>query len=583
MYDHLITGATVIDGTGAPGFAADVAVQDGRVARIGAPGSLGTDAAEITDGAGLVLCPGFIDPHTHYDAQLLWDPWATPSNVHGVTTVISGNCGFTLAPLRAEDVDWTLQMMAEVEGMPLAALAAGVGGGWTSFPEYLDRLDGHLGVNAAFLVGHCALRRFVMGEAGSGNGASPAQIDEMRTLLHEALDAGALGFSSSQSFTHNDGDGKPIPSRAATEEELLALCEVVGHHEGTTLEYITDGCLKGFTDDETERIVAMSLTGRRAVNWNVLTVDSRDPDTVQHQLGPTRLAAERGGRVVALTMPILVPMNMSFLTRCALTLMPYWDRILTLPIEARRAVLRDPEVRRKMDEAARSDEAGVLRRLSDWATYTIGDTFSAENAAVEGRRVGDIAAARGQDPFDVLVDIVLADDLRTVLWPTPPEDDADSWKLRMELLDSGSAMVGGSDAGAHLDRMLGSVYPTVFLGDTYRGRRLVSPERAVQLMTDVPAQLFGLRDRGRIEEGAHADLVLFDPDTIGSGPVRTVTDLPADSARLNAGALGVRRVFVGGRVAVADGEATGALAGQLLRSGRDTHTVTIPADAEERP
>ena len=577
MYDHLILGATLIDGTGAPGRPADVAIEDGRVRAIGEPGSLGREAADVVDADGLVLCPGFIDPHTHYDAQLLWDPFGSPSDIHGVTTTVNGNCGFTLAPLRDDDTAWTLEMMAEVEGMPLPALTAGVGGDWTTFGEYLAKLDGNLGINAAFLVGHCALRRFVMGESGTGSTATDEQVDEMRRLLAEAIEAGAIGFSSSQSFTHDDGDGHPVPSRSADETELLALCEEVSRHEGTTLEYITDGCLKGFTDDEIERIIQMSLRGQRAVNWNVLTVDSRDREGVEHQLEPSRQAEARGARIVALTMPILVPMNMSFLTRCALTMMPYWDRILTLPIEARRAVLRDAEVRQKMDEAARSPEAGVLARLSNWAEYSIGDTFSDENKPLEGRLVGDIAAERGQEPFDCLVDIVLADDLRTVLWPTPPENDDESWRLRMELIDSGRAMIGGSDGGAHLDRMLGTVYPTIFLADVYRGRKLLSPERAVQLITQVPAQLFGLRDRGEVREGAHADLVLFDPDTIDAGPVRKVADLPADNERLHAPALGIARVYVGGTETVRDGESNGTLAGQVLRSGTDTETVPIPA------
>ncbi len=572
MLDHLIRGATVIDGTGAPGRPADIGIRDGRIVAIG---EVTEDAAETFDATGLVVCPGFVDPHTHYDAQLLWDPFASPSNLHGVTTIISGNCGFTLAPLRAEDAAWTLEMMSEVEGMPLAALHAGVDANWSTFAEYLDRLEGNLGVNAAFLVGHCALRRYVMGEEGTGNEATPAQVEAMRTELDAALAAGALGFSSSQSFTHNDGEGRPIPSRSATTDEVLALCEVVADHEGTTLEYITDGCLKGFSDEEVARLTAMSLAADRPLNWNVLTIDSRDPGAFEHQLAASDKAAAQGARVVALTMPILVAMNMSFLTRCALTLFPYWDTILTLPVAERMEKLRDADVRRQMEAAAQSEDAGVLRRLNGWADYTIGDTFSDENHPLEGRRVGDIAAERGQEPFDALVDIVLADGLRTVLWPKPLEDDDESWRLRMEVLDSGRAMVGGSDGGAHLDRMLGSVYPSAFLGDAYRGRRLLDPERVVQLMTDVPARLFGLVDRGRVAEGWHADLVVFDPDAIGSRPVRTVQDLPADSARLFAGADGIRRVYVGGTPAVVDGEATGELAGTLLRAGRDTAGTSL--------
>ena len=274
-------------------------------------------------------------------------------------------------------------------------------------------------------------------------------------------------------------------------------------------------------------------------------------------------------------MPILVPMNMSLLTRCALTLIPGWDQILTRPLPERMELLRDPAVRARMRIDAEAEAAGVFRRLNRWADYTIGDTYAEENRDLEGRRVGDIAAERGQDPFDTLIDIALVDDLRTVLWPRPLEDDDASWKLRMELLDSGRAMIGGSDGGAHLDRMLGSIYPTKFLADTLRGRRLVSLERAVQMMTDTPAQLFGLRDRGRVQVGHHADLVLFDPGAIDAGPVRKVADLPAGAERLTADAVGIVRVLVNGSAIVADGEPTGATPGTLLRAGRDTATVPV--------
>lgn len=572
MIDLLIRSATIVDGTGAPARVGDVAISGGRICAIG---QVADEAHEVVDGTGLVLCPGFIDPHTHFDAQLLWDPYASPSNLHGITTVISGNCGFTLAPMKPADTAWTLEMMAEVEGMPLEALTAGVPGGWISFGEYLDHVEGSLGVNAGFLVGHCQLRRYVMGAEHGDGPATAEQVAEMVAELRASIEAGGLGFSSTQSFSHNDGDGKPVPSRNATTEELLSLCEVVADHEGTTLEYITDGCLKGFTDEEVLRITEMSRRGQRPVNWNVLTVDSRDPEAVDHQLAASRYAAEHGGRVVALTMPILVAMNMSLLTRCALTLIPGWDEVLTKPVPERMALLRDPAVRAKLRADAEAEAAGVFRRLNRWADYHIGDTYAPENKPLESRRVGDIAAERGQDPFDTLIDIALVDDLRTVLWPTPLEDDDASWKLRMELLDSGQAMIGGSDGGAHLDRMLGSVYPTRFLADTIRGRKLVTLERAVQMMTDDPAQLFGLRDRGRIEVGHHADLVLFDPETIRSGPVRKAADLPSGAERLFAGSVGVVRVFVNGVPIVVDGQPTGETPGALLRSGRDTRTVAV--------
>jgi len=218
MLDYLIKGGTVVDGTGAPGRVADVGVRDGTIVAVG---DIAESAATVLDAAGLVVAPGFVDPHTHYDAQLFWDPTASPSNVHGVTTIVGGNCGFTLAPIKARDADYIRRMMAKVEGMPLAALETGVDWKWETFAEYLTRLEGNLGVNAGFLVGHCALRRYVMGNGSVGNEADPSQIDAMVDLLHTSIDAGGLGFSTTLSKTHSDGEGEPVPSRWSSRDEVL--------------------------------------------------------------------------------------------------------------------------------------------------------------------------------------------------------------------------------------------------------------------------------------------------------------------------------------------------------------------------
>jgi len=573
MLDLVIRGATIVDGTGSPGRSGDVGVADGRIVAVG---TVDDEAAETLDAAGLVVTPGFVDPHTHYDAQLFWDPAASPSNVHGVTSIVAGNCGFTLAPLRPGDGDYLRRMMARVEGMPLAALENGVDWSWEGFDQYLDRLDrGGIGVNAGFMVGHCALRRYVMGEDAIGKPASPEQIDAMVALLHEAIDVGGLGFSTTLSSTHSDGDGHPVASRHATTDELLALCRAVGEHEGTVLEGAFEGGLDKFSDDEIELVAAMAAAAGRSINWNVLTVDSAVPDRVPRQLSAADLAAEKGGRVVALTMPVLVPMNMSFGTFCALFLIPGWGDVLKLPIDEKRAALADPAVRARMAEQAQSEEAGVFRRLTDWARYVIGDTYSAANEGLQGRVVEDIAAERGADPFDTLVELVAADDFRTILWPMPTDNDDASWAMRKEVWSDPRAMLGGSDAGAHLDRMCGATYTTRLLADCLRGRKLATLERAVQMLTDEPAQLFGLRDRGRIAEGFHADLVVFDPETVGAGHARLVNDLPGGSARLTAEAEGVVRVYVGGVATVVDNTGTGATPGQVLRSGRDTRTAAV--------
>jgi N-acyl-D-aspartate/D-glutamate deacylase len=571
MLDVVIKDATVVDGTGTPGRPADVAVQDGRIVAVG------NAAAETIDAEGLVVTPGFVDPHTHYDAQLFWDPSASSSTLHGVTSIVAGNCGFTLAPLAERDADYTRRMMSKVEGMPLAALEQGVPWNWSTFAEYLDRLDGQVGVNVAFLVGHCALRRHVMGADAVGSEATPDQVAAMVGLLHESLEAGGLGFSTTLSFTHSDGDGQPVASRWASRDEVLALCGAVRDHEGTTLEYVTDGCLRGFRPDEVELMAAMTLAGRRTLNWNVLTVDAKEPDRYRDQLAANEHAAAAGGRSIALTMPVLVEMNMSFLNYCALFMLPDWGAVMTLPVPERMAQLRDPQVRRHLNDRAHSSDAGVFARLTDWGRYQIGDTFSAENEGLKGRPVAELARERATEPFDTLLDVVLADELRTVLWPIPTDDDGDSWDLRRDAWARDDVLIGGSDAGAHLDRMCGAPYTTQFLADALRGRHLVSFERAVELITRAPAAMFGLRERGQVREGYRADLVLLDPSTVGATDASLVNDLPGQTARLFAGAVGIERVLVNGRTIVADGRTTGDTPGLVLRSGRDTATVPVPA------
>ncbi|CUU56093.1 N-acyl-D-aspartate/D-glutamate deacylase [Parafrankia irregularis] len=572
MFDTLITGGLVVDGTGAPGRHADVAIKGGRIVAVTPPGEPAPARARI-HADGLVVAPGFVDVHTHYDAQLLWDPYATPSNVHGVTTVIGGNCGFTLAPLRPGGADYLRRMMARVEGMPLAALETGVDWSWETFAEYLDTLDGRIGVNAGFLVGHCALRSYVLGTEAVGRAATAGEVAAMTAALHDALAAGALGLSTTLSSTHVDGDGRPVASRWASHEETLALCAAVGEHEGTFLEGIVPGCLNTFGDDEIDLLARMSAAAGRPLNWNVLTIDAAAPDRVPRQLAASARARELGGRVVALTMPTLVPMNMSLRTFCALHLIPGWGDVLGLPIPERIAALRDPAVRARLLERARSPEAGVLRRLADFRRYVIGDTYAPANAGLTGRVVGDIAAERGLDPFAALFEIAAADDLRTVLWPMPTDNDPDSWALRRDTWAHPDVLLGGSDAGAHLDRMAGAPYPTRFLGDCLRGRRLVGLETAVAMMTGEPAALFGLRDRGRLAPGCHADITVFDPATVDAEPAALVDDLPGGAARLTAGSVGVAHVLVNGVEIVRDGTSTGATPGTLLRSGRDTRTV----------
>ena len=571
MLDEVIKGGTIIDGTGAPGVVGDIGIRDGRIV---AMGEVTEEAKVVTDATGKMVMPGVIDAHTHYDAQLLWDPTASPSSNHGVTTVIAGNCGFTLAPLRPteDEARYLQEMMSRVEGMPLPALRM-IDWKWESFKDYLDQFEGNISVNAGWLAGHCAIRRYVMGPESVGGEATPEQIDRMVAELRKAIEVGALGWSFTKSGSHSDGDGQPVPSRWASDAEMLAMATEVGRHEGTTLEGIVPGCLDRFEDDEIELLASLSAAAGRVMNWNVLTIDSREADRGPRQLSAYDVAKAKGGRVIALTMPVLVPMNMNFETFCGIWLLPKWEETLRVDHAERVARLRDPEIRRMLLENSHSADAGVYRRLADWEDYVIGDTFSPENEGLAGRTVADIAAERGTEPFDTLLDIVVADDLRTVLWPAPKDKDPESWRLRVETWNDERAMIGGSDAGAHLDRMCGATFPTRFLGDMLNGRKLIPVERAVQLITQKPAELFGLVGRGTLAEGNYADIVVFDPETIGSENARMVADLPGGCSRLTARSYGIERVLVNGTAIIVDGEPTGATPGSVLKSGKDTYTV----------
>ena len=570
MIDLRIAGARVVDGTGAPGRAADVGVRDGRIVSIGSNGD-GESARRTLDAGGLVVAPGFVDLHTHYDAQLLWDPSASPSPMHGVTTVFSGNCGFGLAPAAPEHVDYLSRLLARVEGIPLDAIEAGVPWEWRSFAEYLDHLDDSIAVNAGFLAGHSALRRVAMGDRAVGTPADDASIDEMAQLLSDALSAGAIGLSSSQSPTHNDGDGRPVPSRAAARDEMVRLAAVVREHPGTQLELIVAGCLNGFDDHEVALMTELSLAADRPLNWNVLAVQAGGNH--DDQLDASTRAAARGARVVALTLPQGMRIRLSFSSGFVLDGLPGWRATLALPAPERIRALADPAVRQRLDTGAHSPEAGVLGGLARWERLEIVEGFTEETRALEGRLVGDVAAEQHKEPFDALLDVVVADGLRTGLRPDfgGPEPD-EVWEERARVWRDPRTVVGGSDAGAHLDMMCGASYSTFLVGDAVR-RGLLPLEAAVHELTDVPARLYGLRDRGRISEGAHADLVIFDPATVGPRGERTLDDLPGGASRIVVEANGIEHVLVAGIEIVREGSFTGATPGTVLRSGRDTETV----------
>jgi N-acyl-D-aspartate/D-glutamate deacylase len=570
VLDLRIEGGTLIDGTGAPGRRADVGVRDGRIVAIG---DRTEPAARTLDAEGRVVCPGFVDLHTHYDAQVFWDPALTPSPLHGVTTVIGGNCGFSIAPLRPEAADYLMRMLARVEGMPLESLSAGVPWDWQGFGEYLDRIDGRLGINAGFLVGHSPLRRVVMGERAVGEPARPADLEAMQTLLARSLAEGGLGFSSSWAPTHNDGAGRPVPSRAASAEELVALAGVLRDAPGTSLEFIPG--VGRFTDEQVALMTDMCLAAERPLNWNMLVVVSYAPKAHEALLAASDRAAERGARIVALTLPQVFTLRLNFVSAFVLDALPGWAEVVSLPLPERKKALADPAVRERL--AANARNAGPMGFVARWEHYRIAETWSEANAPWRGRTVGEVAKARGVAPFDALLDLALADDLRTSFQPALGGNDEASWKLRAGVWRDPRVLIGASDAGAHLDMIDTFTLSTSLLGPAVRDRGLIGLEEAIHQLTDRPARFYGLRERGRVQLGWRADLVVFDPATVGPGPVHTRYDLPGGAGRLFAEAEGIEHVLVNGVEVVRGRSLTGARPGTVLRSGRDTETPALAA------
>jgi N-acyl-D-aspartate/D-glutamate deacylase len=544
-----------------------VAIDAGRITAVG--GAVGTGRRTI-DAGGLIVTPGFIDVHTHLDVQGFWDPALTPSPLHGVTTVIGGNCGFGVAPLDARAAEYLLPMLARVEGMPLTSLECGVPWDWTSMADYLDRLDGTLAVNAGFMVGHCALRRVAMGEAATARAATPEETERMRDLLRASIRAGGLGFSSSWSIVHNDARGHPVPSRHATADELVALAAVCGELPGTSLEFVA-----GQMWDEARRQVMVRMTGaaRRPLNWNLLAPSARGREGAYEQLALSDVARAAGGKIVGLVIPFVSEFRMCFHSGFVLDSIDGWGKPMTLPPAEKLALLADPGARSKLGELAAGDPRRVA--LADWGGKQILETFTPETKRYEGRRVADIATEEGKTPFDALVDIVVADSLRTSFtYGSGPDDPAD-WQVRRDLWVDPRTVVGGSDAGAHLDMLSTFSFATDLLSAGVREHALITTEEAVRLLTSEPAALYGLVDRGTLRPGALADIVIFDEDTVGHDQVRSKFDLPGGAGRLYCEGVGITQVLVNGETTVEDGSVTEARAGVILRSGRHTTTPAL--------
>jgi N-acyl-D-aspartate/D-glutamate deacylase len=536
MHDLVIDNALVIDGLGTPARRGGVAVKDGRIAAVGA--DLGA-AQQRVDAGGLVLAPGIVDIHTHYDAQLTWDPFATPSTSLGVTTVVIGNCGFTIAPCRPPDRDLTLRALTHVEGMSLEALRAGVRWDFESYPEYLDAME-RRGVvpNVASFVGHSSVRTYVLGADATKRSATEAEIAEMRRIVLEAMRVGAIGFATSTLEQHNGEAGVPMPSRLADERELMALTGALGE-AGRGVFMLTKGMTS--TIPWLEKV---SAANGRPVMIAAMFVDPGDPTRVFRELGEIETARGRGRELWAQVG--CFPLGMEFTLRHPYPLEAFlgWRPAIEAADEAAyRRVLADPSFRKRLKEESAS--TGVPNRFSDktWPHLTIMDVTRAEHRHLQGQTIGALAEQSGRHPFDVFLDFGLDGELDAMfdcrLFNT------DEKEVR-KLLRHPNAAVALSDAGAHLSFLCDAGFGLHLFGHWVRDRHDLTLEEAVKRVTSDVASAYRIPERGRLAPGAWADLILFDPRTVARGDKRRVNDLPTGASRLDTPAVGLHGVWVNG-------------------------------------
>ena len=536
MHDLVIDNAVVIDGLGGPPREGGVAVAGGRIAAVGR--DLGP-ARERVDAGGRVLAPGIVDIHTHYDAQLTWDPFATPSTALGVTTVVIGNCGFTIAPCRPGDRDLTLRALTHVEGMSLEALRAGVRWDFETYPEYLDAMErGGVVPNVASFVGHSSVRTYVLGADATRRTATAAEVVEMRRLVLEAVRAGAIGFATSTLEQHNGEAGIPMPSRLADEAEMLALTGALGE-AGRGVFMLTKGMTS--TIPWLETIAAAS---GRPVMIAAMFVDPGDPTRVFREIGEIEAARGRGRELWAQVG--CFPLGMEFTLRHPYPLEAFlaWRPAIEATDEAAyRRVLADPSFRKRLKEEAATP--GVPNRFS-YKTFphlAIAEVQRAAHRGLQGQTIGALAEATGRDPFDVFLDFGLDGELDAMFDCKLFNTDEDEVR---RLLRHPSAAVALSDAGAHLSFLCDAGFGLHLFGHWVRERGDLTLPEAVKRVTSDVAAAYRIQDRGRLVPGAWADLLLFDPATVGRGPKRRVNDLPTGASRLDTPAVGVHGVWVNG-------------------------------------
>jgi N-acyl-D-amino-acid deacylase len=551
MHDFIIDNATIYDGSGGPARRESVAVSDGRIAAVGA---IESRAGERIDASGLALMPGIIDTHTHYDAQITWDPFANPSPALGVTTVVMGNCGFTIAPCRPADRDLVMRNLTHVEGMSIEALRTGIDWGFESFPQYLDMIEKNgVGPNVACFVGHSGVRTFVMRSEAPKRAASADEVKQMRAIVAEAMEAGACGFSTTRSGQHNGEAGIPMPSRLADEYEMKTLSAVL-RDCGKGLLMMTKGA-----DTPVPWIEELCAAADRPYLIAALLHSNLTPEATFEDLALIGAAQQRGRRLYGAVSPC--PLNFEFTLH-----EPYvfeglrtWQPLMRMDEKAFAAAISDPALR----AALKSELTERSRRMftGEWEKAFVAQVADPVHAPYEGRSIGALARSEGKHPVDFILDLALAENLDTMFTATLLNSDEDAVGRMMQ---DKNAIVSLSDAGAHLTFLCDAGFGLHVLGHWVRDRRLMPVEQAVRKLTSEAAELFGIKQRGSIAIGMHADLLLFDPETVGRGPSRRVFDLPAGASRLTTPATGVHGVWVNGKM-VADG---GGILGGAPKAGK---------------
>lgn len=560
-FDLVIRGGTVVDGTGLPGYVADVGIRDGRIAKIG---RITAGAQRTIDADGLAVTPGFIDVHTHYDVQLDWDPLATPSSWHGTTTVIAGNCGFTLAPARPEDVDWLAGMLSRVEGMPRAALRAGLRFAGGSFGDYWRRFDGRLGINVGSYVGHCAVRRFVMGDDASVRTASAAEVTAMQALVRQAMREGALGFSTSQLAIHVGEDGREVPCNHASHEEILALSAVLAEFDRGALEIIPRSFAGGYDDRDRELLLEMYRVSGRPIELNLLMPTPDNPMGWERTLDFVREASARGVRLHPQFTTNELGLHLKLGDTFIFDELPTWRGVLTLPEPERSRRLRDTAVRAQL--AAEFDSPAGRAAAFSWDMLEVEGVRDDSHRGWIGRSVAELAAERGVSPLDAFLDVSLEEALETQ-WQTRLNEIGKSFIAHVVRTGIGASVVmaGSSDGGAHLASFVGADYTTRLLTDWVPDP--LTFEQAIWRLTGMPATVHALDGRGFLREGAWADVLLIDRSRLRAGHARLARDFPGDTERYVVDAEGYVGLLVNGEVVFEHGRHTGALPGHVLRGG----------------